>query len=478
MGLLNNVKWVSYSQIIKVASQLLGMVVFSRYLTPREIGLMSMTLIVVNLANIFRDLGSSAAIIQRENLTDSLKCSVFYLNLALGLFLFILGISFSGVVSSFFNEPEISWMIKFISIAFPINSITAIHLALLERESKFNKTAKVEIFSSLISLGVAVFFATHGAGVYSLVIQTLLYSIISAIGFWMGSGWMPSTKFRLHDIKSIFSFSSNLVAFNFINYFSRNADQIIAGRFFNATILGQYSLAYRIMLFPIQNITFVLTRSLYPILSRMQHNYTESADIYLKTLKTIAIIIPPLMMGLAVVSYDFVIVVFGPQWTPIVDMIIWLAPIAIMQSMVSTTGSVFMSHGKTNTLLYISIYNAILQIASFVVGGIYSIDVLIKLYLIANIFMFIPNMALAMKILRGGFFDVLCTIIRPLLAAVFMSVFVIYFKRTFLGAEFNPFFSLTICVLLGIVSYSVVLILIEWKYITGMIRSKKKNLSE
>ncbi|MBE0153559.1 oligosaccharide flippase family protein [Serratia fonticola] len=266
MGLLHNVKWVSLSQIIKIISQLLGLVVFSRYLSPSEFGIMSMTLIVVNFINILRDMGSSAAIIQKELLSDSLKCSVFYLNLSLGLFLFVISYFSSTAVSVFFNEPAVSNTIKMISIAIPINSMTAIHLALLERESKFNKTAIIEISASIISLAIGIICAIKGAGVYSLVVQTLLYSFISSCGFWMVSGWVPRAKFSLSDIKSIFKFSSSLVGFNFINYFSRNSDQIIIGRSFSASILGQYSLAYRVMLFPIQNISFVLTSSLFPIL--------------------------------------------------------------------------------------------------------------------------------------------------------------------------------------------------------------------
>lgn len=130
--------------------------------------------------------------------------------------------------------------------------------------------------------------------------------MVSAVGFWLYSGWRPRILFKLADIKSIFMFSSNLVAFNFLNYFSRNCDQIIIGKYFSSSILGQYSLAYRLMLFPIQNITFVLTRSLYPILSRCQSNDSESFKIYLQTIKAISIIIPPLMLGLASVSQDFV----------------------------------------------------------------------------------------------------------------------------------------------------------------------------
>ncbi|MBE0153561.1 oligosaccharide flippase family protein, partial [Serratia fonticola] len=246
----------------------------------------------------------------------------------------------------------------------------------------------------------------------------------------------------------------------------------IIGRSFSASILGQYSLAYRVMLFPIQNITFVLTRSLYPILSRIQKNYIESVSIYLKTLKTIAIIIPPLMLGIAVVSRELVVVVFGPQWVHISSILIWLAPIAIMQSMVSTTGSVFMAQGKTGILLKISIYNAILQISSFIIGGFYSIDILIKLYLVANVLMFFPNMMLAMKVLNGSVFALVATIIKPIIAALLMSLVVIYFRSSVAYLELKPIALLTFSVLVGVVTYSFMMLVIERKYIAGFFKNR------
>lgn len=327
----------------------------------------------------------------------------------------------------FFHEPILAQTLKIISIAFVINSVTSAHLALLERDSKFNRVAFVEVISSLISLAIAIIFAANGFGVFSLVIQTLLYAIFTALGFWISSNWIPRLRFNVSDIKSIFRFSSNLVAFNFLNYFSRNSDQIIIGRFFSSATLGQYSLAYRLMLFPIQNITFVLTRSLYPILSRSQSDDKGSFNIYIQTLRVISIIIPPLMLGLAIVSHEFVLVFLGEKWFLVSTLLMWLAPVAIMQSMVSTTGSVFMARAKTNILLYISIYNAFLQIGAFIIGGFYDINTLVILYLIANVLMFFPNMYLAIRVLKGNYLIFLKVITKPIIfSLVMVSVIFIY----------------------------------------------------
>lgn len=473
MGMLHNVKWVSLSQITKILCQLLGMVLFSRYLSAKEFGIMSMALVVVNFVNILRDLGSSAAIIQRDSVSEELKCSVFYLNLIFGCILLVLFIILSPLISVFFKEPDLVFIIISLSICFPVNSSTAIHLSLLERESKFNLTAKVEIISSVLALIIATLLVVNGGGIYSIVSQTIAYSLFSAIGFWFISGWTPKLIFSLSEVKSILRFSSNLIGFNIINYFSRNSDQIIIGKFFNATLLGYYSLAYRIMLFPIQNITFVLTRSLYPILSRLQNDKKSAFEIYLNTLKTISIIIPPMMFGLAVVSKDFITVVFGEQWTPVSSILIWLAPTAILQSLISTTGSVFMSQGKTDLLLKISIYNAILQISSFFVGGFFSLPIMVKLYLGANILMFLPNMYLAISLLKGSFLTFMASFLKNLILATIMALFVYLLSLIPFFSEIAVFCSLILKVIIGIVLYVFLLFMFEKDFICSKINFRK-----
>ncbi|WP_312651373.1 oligosaccharide flippase family protein, partial [Escherichia coli] len=86
---------------------------------------------------------------------------------------------------------------------------------------------------------------------------------ISSVGFWFVSNWTPSFSFDKKDINDVLNFSGNLTLFNLVNYFSRKSDNMIIGHYFSTSILGAYSLAYRIMLFPLQSLTSVASRSLY-----------------------------------------------------------------------------------------------------------------------------------------------------------------------------------------------------------------------
>lgn len=431
-----------------------------------------MATVVVNFTNIIRDLGSSAAIIQREEVTEELKRSVLGLNFIFGSLICICIIIFSHTISIFFNELRLVPILIIIAFTFPINSITSIHLALLERESKFQKIGLVEIVSSLVSLFTAIILCISGFGVYSLVVQVVLYSILSAFGFVVSSQWKSAISFNFFAVKELLSFTSGLVAFNFINYFSRNADQIIIGRFSNASTLGQYSLSYRLMLFPVQNITFVLTRSLYPILSRLQNDKNAAFNSYMQVVKAISILTPPLMLGLSSVSVEFVRFFFGPKWDMVPGLIFWLAPVAIMQSFVSTTGSVFMANGKTNVLVSISIYNAILQVGAFIIGGFFGVFWLVKLYFIANVLMFFPNMYLAVKMLHGSFVKFLSVIIIPICCALIMYIIVLFSKIHFLSGV-GEVVNLVASILLGVVVYSLLIVLVERKWVMSSLKFKR-----
>ncbi len=157
-------------------------------------------------------------------------------------------------------------------------------------------------------------------------------------------------------------------------------------------ILGSYNLAYRIMLFPIQSLTYVATRSLYPILSHHQDDNNKIKDTYLNCVLVILVLTCPLMSGIAILSRPFISIVFGPQWHIAAEVLQWLAPTAIIQSVLSTTGSVFMAKGKTNVLMKLGFVGAFLQVGSFIIGVNYSISVLAKFYLLANIINFFPVM--------------------------------------------------------------------------------------
>ncbi|MEG3130356.1 lipopolysaccharide biosynthesis protein [Pantoea cypripedii] len=445
MSLLSNLKWNALSQFFKIFVQAVNLIYLAKIIPPAQYGLMAMAVVVINLGILLRDLGTAAAIIQKKKLSNDLINSIFWLNVAMGVSLCCIIAILAKPLSSLYGHPELQLVLMLLGLSFPLSSCAATHLALLERESRFKTTSKIEVTSAITSVIVAVVMAHLGFGVYSLVAQAITLNLMSAIQFWVVSDWRPSlSKFiRWSDIKEIFSFSTNLSLFNLINYFSRNADSFIVGKYMSATILGQYNLAYRIMLFPLLCLTFVATRSLYPILSQHQDDNEKVEKTYLNTVFIILVITAPMMTIVGYYSFPLIRVVFGDQWLKTAEILKWLAPTAILQSVLSTSGAVFMSKGRTDLLLRLGILAAILQGTAFILGVRYDITTFAMFYLIANIINFFPLMYYMLKIMGGSFVNLFLKIYPIFIAVGAMFIFMRFISHTYSESSINGIVSLS-----------------------------------
>lgn len=420
MSLSSNLKWVALSKVIQIALQLISLTVLTHLLAPSEYGLMAMATVVTNFTLIVRDLGTAAAIIQRKELDQTIKSTVFWLNMIMGTIIALIVVLGSPFIAHLFNETALVPVLLWLALSFPIASLGTAQQALLERESHFRKLASIEICASAMALTIALGMAYQGFGVYSLVGQTLATCTISTLLLWRSAHWRPSWIFAKSHLRQLLGFSGNLTAFNLINFFSRNADAMIIGHYFTAAVLGAYSLAYRVMLFPLQSLTSVVSRSLYPLMSRKQDDPAHIKAMYLKVLTFIASMTAPMMAGLVVLREPFVAITFGAQWTLVPSILLWLAPTGFVQSLISTTGSVFMAHGKTQLLMKLGILSAILQVGAFVIGGQYDVQTLALLYLVANLVNALPAMYYTMQTVHGSLLEVAQRLVAPLLGSAIM----------------------------------------------------------
>lgn len=480
MSLLSNAKWNIFSQLFKVLVQLVNLTYLVKVISPGEYGIMAMAMVVSNLGFLLRDLGTSAAIIQRKEINNNLLNTVFWLNTFMGIGIcFVISLS-SQIFAEIYGQPKLTMVLILLSLTFPLSSCAATHLALLERNSRFKEISKIEIFSSAISLIVALTLAYKGFGVYSLVFQAITVNLCSAIQFWFVSDWSPKLNniFNKDEFKKILGFSGNLSLFNIINYLSRNADSFIIGKFMSAAILGAYSLAYRIMLFPLQSITFVASRSLYPVLSKLQDDTLEFKELYFKCVFVILMITMPLMTGLAYYSHPFVLFVFGNEWGLTSDILKVLAPTAIIQSVLSTTGSVFMAKGRADILMKLGIIGAVLQVGGFLIGVHFSIQTFAAIYLFSNILNFIPVYFCLLKLLNGKFLEFFSSIL-PIIISTLLMLFSLIVISYFVIPVFLILmpYELVCLSCLGCVVYVIALLLFS-SFFRGFVFDKLKYFRE
>jgi len=400
--------------------QLLGMLFLARLLRPADYGVMAIAMVVVNLANLLRDMGTSAAVVQRKELPDDAIATIFWLNVVVGVILAIAISVVAKIMVLVFASPNLPPVLWLLALGFPITASSAVHQALLERDSRFKLLARIEIVSSFAGLLVAALLASFHFGVYCLPFQILTSSILSCIQLWVARSWYPKRRFSRDSFRQLLGYSGNLTVFSLINYLARNMDSIVIGKVLGAVQLGIYSQAYRVMLFPLQNMTFVATRALFPILSGRQHDIVEARKIYLKTVTLVVTITAPLMGGMWILRSEFVQVIFGAKWMAVVPVLAWLAPVGFIQSIVSTSGTVFMALGNTDKLMRLGVIATILQVGGFFIGVRWDINHVAAMYCLSNVINFVIAMEVTMRELGGNLMTLLVAISRPIVCTSLM----------------------------------------------------------
>ncbi len=419
---VSGLKWTALAQACRLSAQLLAVIVLANLLPPADFGLVAMATVVTGFANLFRDLGSVAAIIQKHDPNPKLLDSLFWLNLVFGFGIAVLLGLIAPLVALGFSEPRLKEVLWILLLIFPLTSIGAVHQALLERDSRFRPLAIIESSAAIIGLLGAVWAGLAGWGVFSLILQMLLSVFFTTAGLWLVSKWRPSLNWDTGEIRGVMKFGSNLVGFNVFNYFIRNMDNLFIGRFLGSTDLGYYSMAYRLMLWPLQNISSVVGRALFPVFSRLQVDRGRLSSAYVRATAATTLITAPMMFGFFVLREPFVMVALGERWLPVAEVLAWLVPVGLLQSIGTTVGSLYLATGRTDVMFKWGIGAGLLAIPAFAIGLHWGITGVAAAYFVASLLLFLPGLAIPFRLVDLQVSSVLWKLVPSLATAFFMAL--------------------------------------------------------
>ena len=254
--------WSGAGSVLTQAISFLGSIVLAHLLSPGDYGLVGMARIPIGAIALFRELGTSSAIIQRKIVTQRLLNSIFWGNVAFGVITFLAAQAAAPAAASFFHAPPIVPIIRVLAVGFLFSSIASVPTALLTRDMAFRRLIVLEVIAAAASTAAAIGAATLGAGAWSLVVSSLVSAFLVVALVWRLLPWRPAREARWGDLRSVANFSLNLSAFNVVNYVSRNADNAIVGHYLGTSELGFYQMAYNLMLYAVQNISQIILRVL------------------------------------------------------------------------------------------------------------------------------------------------------------------------------------------------------------------------
>jgi lipopolysaccharide exporter len=348
---IKGVQWTSVSTIINVGTQFVQVAILARLLSPTDFGLVGMVMIIVGFAQMFSDMGISAAIIHYQDIKPNVLSTLYWLNIVCGVVIWAVLILITPLVVTFFHEPELKNLFVISSLNFLIIPIGQQFQTLLEKELKFNRIAKIEIASVIVSRSIAIVLALLNYGVYSLVWGRILTTFLRSILLVLDGVKIHRPRFHFsynEDIKKILSFGLYKMAQLTLNYFGSRFDQILIGKFLGATILGYYSIAFELVLQPLKHINPVINRVLFPVYARLQNDAVKLKEIFFQSLKYLDLVTFPLLFGLIALTKLFVLTVYGKDWLEIIPLIQISSLAALLIISNNPFGSVVLATGRAD----------------------------------------------------------------------------------------------------------------------------------
>jgi Membrane protein involved in the export of O-antigen and teichoic acid len=315
---IKGVFWSSIERFSVQGIQFIVQIILARLLLPSDYGLIGMLAIFLAVSQSLIDSGFSNALIRKQDCTDVDYSTVFYFNIIVGLALYFVLFFSAPLIASFYKTPELNLLTKVIGITLFINSLTVVQRAKLTKNIDFKTQAKASFLAVIISGIVAIFMAYKGFGVWSLVAQALINGAINMLMLWVYAKWLPKRVFSWQSFKEMFSFGSKLLLSGLIDTIYKNIYTIIIGKKFSKASLGCYTRADQFAQFPSSNLTGILGRVTYPILSTLQDNDEKLRMVYRKYLRLSAFAIFPLMMGLAALASPFILLLLTEKWIGII----------------------------------------------------------------------------------------------------------------------------------------------------------------
>jgi O-antigen/teichoic acid export membrane protein len=444
--------WAGGSQFGLQLIQLPVTIVLSRLLVPRDFGLMAMILVVSQFLTVFVDAGLGAALVARRDLDPRHIATAFWMNLAVGVGLAAVVAAASPGIAALYDQPRLTLLTIAIAANFIVGSLGIVPLALLQREMEFRRIGIMQNAAAAVGGAAAIVAAVAGAGVWSLVIDILVASFVQTTAVTRGWRWRPGGGVDRQAARDLWSFGANQTGFQAVNYWSRNADNLLVGRFRGPRELGIYARAYQLMLLPLSQAGFVVNYVLYPALARIQHDHARLRRAYLRTVGVTALLAFPVTVGMFVIAPDLIRVMFGEKWAAVAPILRILCVAGLFQSISTSTGIIYQTQGRTDWLFRWGLLSSVIIVAGFAVGISWGAKGVAVAYagLEAPLTYFsfsIPGRLIGMTVA-----DVVKAVWAPLGCALVMGV-VVWLVRSGMPGSWSVYWRFSIDVAVGAVIY-------------------------
>lgn len=310
--------WASTGQFSVQAINLGVQIILARLLLPGQFGLIAMLSVFMAVGAILMNSGLTTSLIRTEGADDRDYSTVFYLNLAASILLYVLLFFTAPYIASFFKQPILTGVVRLYTVSFIIQAFADVQVTRLTKEMNFKAQTIMQIPSVAIGGLVGIVLAYDGFGVWSLVWMSLVQSSLFAAQHWFWTGWRPKFILDRDRLRYHFRFGSRLTAAWVLDVLYENIYNILIGRFYPAAYLGYYNRAQAFQSIPVTNVGAVLNKVTYPMFASIQDDDLRLKQTYKKLMIHVLFWITPAMILFILAAKPLFLVLLTDKWLPAV----------------------------------------------------------------------------------------------------------------------------------------------------------------
>jgi len=378
---ISGLGWSATDKLFQQLFVFVSGILLARMLDKESYGLIGILAVFIGISNLLQEGGFTTALIRKKNATQDDYVTVFYTNVGMSIILYIILFLSAPLIGSFYNEPELIPLARFVFLSFLFNSFAIIQNTKLLKEIDYSLKTKINLFSVLISYATALLMAFLGFGVWALASQIVLISFARSVCLWIFGKWKPKGNFSYNSFKEFFAFGSKLVVGGVMNSFTTNIPQNIIAKEYTLGITGLYTQATRLFYTVFDFISGTIQTVPFSVLSNIddEQRLKKAAR---KFIRAKALIIFPIFMGMMLVSESFISALLGSKWDGTAPILQLLCIGGIFASLDLSNGDILRVKGKAGRILSLEVFRNIL------IGIVLIICLLLKvnyLYLVGGL---------------------------------------------------------------------------------------------
>ena len=415
--------WTALQKYSTMFIHFISGIILARLLTPYDYGCIGMLSIFMVLAEAFIDGGFGSALIQKKRPTQEDYSTIFWWNIGMAVVMYAILFFSAPAISRFYNIPLLCDVLRVQGVVLFIYAFNIIQRNQLRKKLNFKLLSIVTIGTSLIALGVTIYMAYKGFGVWALVAQHIITSAIPALVFWFYVKWRPVWTFSWSSFKELFSFGFYMFLTHIFNSFGQQIQGLLIGKFYNASTMGYYSKAHGLERLASTSISSVMTQVTYPLYAEAQDNKKQLANMIRRITMTLSYITFPLMFILLLCAKPMFVLLYSERWLQSVPYFQVLCIAGLAYCLQAVNNQSVAAVGESRAMFIWTVIKRTVGIG-FIIGGLvlFGMKGLLVGVVLNSWFSYLVNISLVSKYIGYKWTDQLLSLMPVTIASVVSAI--------------------------------------------------------